>query len=325
MTRFILTLLFVLSAVAGQSQPLENEDFCAIMEAHMEAGTLGCLANAAPTPADGSYVYLTQKGADLRVLLLRADLGAGGDCRPSVDSFFHDNLCITLDYETPPDYAAICTFVQKSETVCLPSPSTSKYATAKPGITPTTVGGHHPAPSERFFAAARGIETGDVAVQEIGRAIAYKAAVGANGRSLRLHRDGDVTPVLRLRSPVDNRATLSAGMTAIDAAGVALSDVVAIGLAGRFVVRDGGSLIFHGTSTDCGGKCSARELLDAAAFDARIADWSAEVAIETPSADLRDLLLARLLLGTQPYSPVDDALDAARVRQAPALLLLNWD
>lgn len=324
MTRCALTLIFVLSAIAGQSQPLENDDFCAILQAHMEAGTQGCLANAAPYPADGSYVYLTQKGADLRVLLLRADLGAGGDCRPSKDSFFRDNLCITLDYETAPNHAEICTFAGHPSD-CSDGLRRSKYAQAKPGVTPTTVGGHHPAPSERFFVAARGLKAGDVAVQEIGGAIAYKAAIGANGRPVRLFRDGDVTPALRLRAPADNRAALYAALTAIEAAGVTLSDVVAVGLAGRFIARDGGSLIFHGISTDCGGACSAREVLDAAAFDARIADWSAEVAIETPSADLRDLLMDRLLLGPQPHAPVDDALDAARVRQAPALLLLNWD
>jgi len=327
MTRFSLGLALVAllcGTLPGALAALSTEDLCEILLEHTPEGTEGCLANFAPEPSDGSFVLLTTNGSDIRALLLRSDLGPGGDCRPS-NGLFASSLCVTFEYESPPDVAAICTY-RPVKSLCLDSNSSSQYAVSN-ASSATAVGGINPTPSESFFEAARGFEHGDVALQEVGGILVYKGETSIDGRTLRLSRSGDQSPSLRVRSLVDDRPVIGQAIAAIDAKGYAFADIVAIGTEGRFISRTAGTLIFHGTPDDCGGSdaCSERELLDEMTFDARLAHWSEAVAIESPSSDLRTLLVDRLLLGTAPYVPVDEALDSARVRQPPALLLLNWD
>lgn len=323
MAKAIALLSLVMSLLAGPSFALGNDDFCAILERYTPPNTEGCLANAAPDPGDGSFVYLTRNGSDIRALLLRDDLGAGGDCRPTSDSIFTGSLCITFDYEVAPDYGSICDY-PRVQIECSDVVYRSQVVNGAL-LTSSRVGGFNEAPSERFFEAARGLQSGDVAAQEIGETVVYKGPADATGRYLRLSRGADVSPSMRVRPLVDDRVEIAEALNAIDAAGVSLANVVAIGLEGRFIARVGGTLTFHGTNTDCEGECSARELLDDAAFASRLSDWSTQVQIETPTGDLRDLLIDRLLLGTLAHSAVDVPLEAARVRQPPALLLLKWD
>ncbi len=318
-----LPTLLALSMLAGPVLALGNDDFCAILQTYTPENTEGCLANAAPDPSDGSFVYLTRNGSDVRALLLREDLGAGGDCRPTEKSIFTGSLCITFDHDVAPDYDSICAY-PRVRIACNNVAYRSQIVNGA-NLTTSRVGGYNEAPSHRFFEAARGLKSGDVAAQEIGTTVVYKGPADATGRNLRLSRGMDASTAMPSRPPVDDRAQITAALDAIDAAGVALADVVAIGLEGRFVARVGGALTFYGTDADCGGECSARVMLDDAAFAARLSDWSTQVQIETPTADLRALLIDRLHLGTLAHAPVDEGLEAARVRQPPALLLLKWD
>lgn len=325
MTKAPALLVFVMSVLTGPVLALSNDDFCPILWSYTPPNTEGCLANAAPDPSDGSFVYLTRNGSDIRALLLRDDLGAGGDCRPTSDSIFTGSLCITFDYEVAPDYDAICTY-PSVPTAC----SNTAYESIRVDgtnltISESQVGGFNEAPSERFFEAARGLQFGDVAAQKIGTVVVYKGPADATGRYLRLSRGADASPSIRVRILVDDRGELAAALDEIDAAGVPLANVVAIGLEGRFIAHVGGTITFYGTDADCGGECTAREMLDDAAFASRLSEWSTQVQIETPTANLRDLLIDRLLLGRLTHPPVDDPLEAARVRQPPALLLLKWD
>lgn len=324
--------LFIRSTVAvvvccispGSLAALSNDDLCAILTEHTPDGTEGCLANIAPEPSDNSFIFLTRNGSDVRALLLRSDLNSGGDCRPSKGKFA-GSLCVTFDYESPPDFDAICPN-SATKIECRPSTSTSKFAIISAGST-TAVGGVNPAPSEPYFIAARGLEAGDVSLQQVGDTLIYKGSASADGRTLRLSRADDRSPSMWVRPLVDVKDVLAQAITAINAKGIAFANVVAIGTEGRFISIDADKLVFHGTPDDCGGGsvCREREILDEGAFDARLAAWTEAVPIESISGELRQLLMEKLLLGVEPYEPLDKALDAARVRQPPALLLLKWD
>lgn len=321
----LIAATFLLSATTALAQTIDGDGLCEIIKAHTPDGTEACLANRSEDPSDKSFVLITRNSTDLRAFLLRSDLPGGGDCRaPSggLSSF----RCIPLRFETPPDYDTICNFrSQPVSKQCFGSARKVSYYNVSANVVPPGTGGVNGVASERFFAAARGLRASDVSVTEMNDALVYRGAATSESVPIRFSRENETSPTLSVRPPAGTSESLREVLESVDALDVPLSNLVALGVGGRFVAKGSATLTYFGTTDDCNGACERRELLSEDAFNAKLADFASRVPIEASMPELRTILIDRLLLGPKPYAPIDMVLDEARVRQPAAFLILKWD
>ena len=324
----VLVAGFVQLTASASAQPIEVRDLCKVIEARTAANTEVCLTNRSPKPIDHSYVMIARNSSRYHVFLLRSDLTAGGSCRPASGAF-SSFRCIEYTFETPPDFDAICTFPDVGHLDCVSGEgrkgwyynNASNFVTSGPG-------GVQHGPTERFFVAARGLEAGDVSAEELGDTLVYRGESSSDGIPLRLRRGTNATLTLQVREPAAENTALKAALDRATAKGVKLEDIRALGTEGRFIAETDGILSFYGTATDCEGQCERRPLLSQADFESRLTSLGAAVPIERlvgqDLVKVRAQLIDRLLLGSAPLPEIDAGIEAMRIVQPVAFLILNW-
>lgn len=321
-----LLVACIAEVIGAAAQTLEKEQICPAVEAVAPSDAEFCIANRSPNPTDGSVVIVSRSSAEQNVLLIRLDQPRGGNCAPTF-GISRAYQCVTLTFETPPDYDAICNFRSPYFWRCDGGPL-GKYYNVASNMVPPGPGGVHPVSTERFYAAARGLKTDDHSVEELRGALVYRHRPDPSHVSLRVVRGADLTPSLIVRTEAAERTSLGPTLDRILSAGVALADVRGLGMEGRFTSESTGVLHFHGTASDCEGQCLIRPLLTQTEFENRLSVLNARVVVERLSgADLvklRQMMTERLLMGEMPLRDVDRVLETARIRQPPAFLVLDW-
>ncbi|WP_418024655.1 hypothetical protein ACNKFW_01990 [Paracoccus sp. TD-10] len=330
--KLLRILPLVLTAICLQMQSLTAQqifvdDLCEVIETTTPPDAKVCLTNRSPNPSDHSYVMIARSNMGEHVFLLRSDLAPGGGCRPSA-GVFSSFLCVELDFETPPNFDAACTFERVPGICGSGSSREAWYYNAASNTVPPGSGGVHEGPTERFFVAARTLENGDAMVEELGDVFIYRGSPSLDRTPLRVSDGTIATPRLNAYTQATRSSALSITLDRMDAAGVQLDELRDIGTEGRFLSETGGEYLFHGTGTDCDGACGARRVLTQSEFEARLGALSASVGIETLAgidlSMLRRQLIDRLLMGSTPIAEIDDALDASRIVQPVAFLVLDW-
>lgn len=315
-----------LASAGAYAQTLEKGHICPVIEANTPANSEFCIANRSPNPADSSLVIVSRSGTSQQVFLIRLDQPRGGNCAP-ITSDPRAYLCVKLEYEAPPNYNAICDFQAPYFWSCADGRTGKYYNSASNVVTPGP-GGVHPVPTERFYEATRGLEIGDFSVEELGNVLVYRGQLASDGIPLRLRTSTEATPTMKVREPAAQTIALRVALDRATAEGVKLEDLRALGTDGRFIAETAGILRFYGTATDCEGQCVGRPLLNQTDFESRLAGLGAVVPIERlvgrDLVKVRAQLIGRLLLGSIPLPGIDSDIEAMRIVQPVAFLILNW-
>lgn len=308
MLRAIISGLLVAGAGIDASWAQDDRIFCDVARAHVPAGSTSCTAYMDKSDARRLNVIVTDLQGTTNVMLLRTDLPGADSCRTA------PGLCVSVATDTPIAFGDACA----GSPVFFNCPGITLYwlQDSRNGLVARTP------KAAALVAVAKELRAGDQEVLITGQTVAISSkGSGDDERMVRVSRAAHRSRSMAVPATSVTLANLRLVMSALDAAGFLLEELVIFGDNGAVVVERGGAEFF--LEARCDVNCNPKSLLSTVEFEREYVRRFAIVEIEqTATPDfpaLRRLLMSALV--TPGFR--DAERERQGVLQLPGLYLLK--